>query len=66
MSGENRKQVNAILRRVLDRKRAEEARRRSRAHAADEEAQHLQRAVADLDAPSFADPPFACPPEDQN
>ena len=61
----NRKQVNAVLRRVLDRKRQNEARVRRLALAAEEEAEELQRAVADLDLPSYADPPFACPPDEK-
>jgi hypothetical protein len=60
----NRKQVNAVLRRVLDRKRQNEARVRALALAAEEEAEELQRAAADLDLPSYADPPFACPPDE--
>jgi hypothetical protein len=60
----NRKQVNAVLRRVLDRKRQNEARVRRLALAAEEEAEELRGAVADLDLPSFVDPPFACPPDE--
>jgi hypothetical protein len=62
--GENRKKVNEVLRRVLDRKRANEARVRTLAHEAEQEAEELQRAVADMDLPSYADPPFACPPDE--